>query len=357
MTRQEAENVLDVSPGASPSELKDAYRSKTRENHPDHGGDAEIMKKVNLAYEILTDKSTPSYDRSPSYSPDAPVPTQTRWKAPEEVRVSFKDAKNLAGIPADVEWLFVTRSHTSGYSSDEVQNETLTYLAFGTTDTKLVFVSCVRRIKRDFFVGGVNNSDIWEMTSHEYPKGSPESLASTIVSRTQDVLHRSHVKFNGKVQDIRGKEFNERVFTSIGTRTMAIKDWIANSGLVSSADPSLSNRKVTVDFFIQISLAEKPGYQKPIQDPLYDYQRQTIVVNGREFVLSLEDMKKVVSTRLGGKRLVNAIFGDYIYDESKKSITRMAKGKVLLEWMAKSLTSIPEETREAMASAAAQMKG
>ncbi|MCB9609767.1 MAG: J domain-containing protein [Polyangiaceae bacterium] len=46
-------DVLGISPGASPQEIKAAYRRKARENHPDRGGDSAKFRAVNEAYQTL----------------------------------------------------------------------------------------------------------------------------------------------------------------------------------------------------------------------------------------------------------------------------------------------------------------
>jgi DnaJ-class molecular chaperone len=47
--------LLGVAKDASPEEIKRAFRKKAHEHHPDKGGDAEIFKKVNEAYQTLSD--------------------------------------------------------------------------------------------------------------------------------------------------------------------------------------------------------------------------------------------------------------------------------------------------------------
>ncbi len=47
-----------LSPVFSAAELKTAYRKAAAENHPDKGGDAEQMRLVNAAFELLSSLST-----------------------------------------------------------------------------------------------------------------------------------------------------------------------------------------------------------------------------------------------------------------------------------------------------------
>lgn len=49
-------SLLGVSKNASEDDIKRAFRKKAHELHPDKGGDAEQFKKVNEAYQVLSDK-------------------------------------------------------------------------------------------------------------------------------------------------------------------------------------------------------------------------------------------------------------------------------------------------------------
>ncbi|KAI0646740.1 hypothetical protein C8Q79DRAFT_999870 [Trametes meyenii] len=48
-------DLLEVSPDATETDLKKAYRKKALRLHPDKGGDPELFKEVTHAYEVLSD--------------------------------------------------------------------------------------------------------------------------------------------------------------------------------------------------------------------------------------------------------------------------------------------------------------
>lgn len=47
--------VLGVSPGATPAEIKAAYRALVKHHHPDVGGDDQKIRALNAAWEVLGD--------------------------------------------------------------------------------------------------------------------------------------------------------------------------------------------------------------------------------------------------------------------------------------------------------------
>ncbi|UIP01039.1 J domain-containing protein [Halobaculum sp. CBA1158] len=52
----DARRTLGVDADASESAVKSAYRERVKETHPDSGGDEEEFKRVNRAYEVLTEE-------------------------------------------------------------------------------------------------------------------------------------------------------------------------------------------------------------------------------------------------------------------------------------------------------------
>jgi curved DNA-binding protein CbpA len=56
MARREAFDALGLDGDASQEQIKTAYRDRVKEVHPDSGGDEESFKRVNRAYETLTEE-------------------------------------------------------------------------------------------------------------------------------------------------------------------------------------------------------------------------------------------------------------------------------------------------------------
>ena len=53
MTLERARAILCLSSARNEGDIKSAYRKKARQYHPDLGGDEEMMKDLNLAYDLL----------------------------------------------------------------------------------------------------------------------------------------------------------------------------------------------------------------------------------------------------------------------------------------------------------------
>lgn len=82
MTIHEAYAILGVSPSASATEIKAAYRRRVNETHPDKGGDPAEFIRVRAAYEILM-----AYLSEAIGEEEAPLPPELRAVIDEIVRL------------------------------------------------------------------------------------------------------------------------------------------------------------------------------------------------------------------------------------------------------------------------------
>jgi curved DNA-binding protein CbpA len=99
---------LGVASNATAEEIKAAYRRKARETHPDAGGDAETFRRVQTAYDVLSDaEKRQRYDRDGVVFDDAAgVPT-----AAEIVSRALTDMlTQLADGSQSIEQLDIPRS-------------------------------------------------------------------------------------------------------------------------------------------------------------------------------------------------------------------------------------------------------
>jgi DnaJ-class molecular chaperone len=77
MNSQPPYDVLGLTRDATADDVKKAYRKLAREHHPDKGGDPEKFKKVQEAYEVLSDpEKRQNFDRfgTPDAPPQGPNP-------------------------------------------------------------------------------------------------------------------------------------------------------------------------------------------------------------------------------------------------------------------------------------------
>lgn len=349
MSLEQAKAKLGFPPGSSPTpdEVQKAYRAKIIQNkqvHPDLGGDATAIVELNVAKDTLIGQLTPErgYERA---EPPAGGGGGARWEPPPKEEVSFEEAKNKTGIPTGVTWMFYTDPASSGYSSDESMRRATGYVFYGQTDQKHIFLVVEHVQKEDYYVGGGPGVDIWAMRDFSYPKEEGEALQPAWlygnVVKGFKMMKYVEKKFNSKVREIPdGWHFHEKFPY---TKEISIKHFLVNKGLVSGDDPSVVTRKNVIEFV---------WHEKGLGSD--EKVWITLNINGKDYELSQADTKKFITpNKYRGP--IKVIFPDYFYNDSKKVLTRMpaAKKKKLFEWMAKSLTDLPEAAKKVLETEAA----
>jgi len=382
MSMDHALETLGFPAGATPSdsEVMKAQRQKLSEiGYRGLGGDADPKEatEINVAAEILRGRMKPDPGHS-SPSPHTHYEPPAGYQPPpqkKKVEITFEEAKAKAGVPSGVEWLFVTGMQRSprGYSSDEFSRSDKGWVAVGRTDQKFVFVGVEHSYYATHFVGGEAGHDMHKIYVDEYNTPSqltPSWLYSNIVKSLKGMDF--DVRFNSKVIDARGKTFDEKMPRAGGSE-VSIKHMMVELGMVSDDDPSVSNRKHVVEMKMLTDHAftgeeRKPGYfpQPSTSSHMYwdgkyhgDYYKVSLVLNGKDYDLSETDWNTLCRLKMGGKKLIDAIFGERSYSGDKKNITRMPKAKaaLVLNGLVEHFKDLPPAALAVLAKAADQVKG
>ena len=104
MTVQEALNVLDLDPQqlGDPAVLKQIYRARSLEHHPDRGGSKEKMQQINEAYEVLRRAAPPGggrYRQTPSERAEEELRQEEAFTIVEQgLRATFDEKRFTAHI-------------------------------------------------------------------------------------------------------------------------------------------------------------------------------------------------------------------------------------------------------------------
>lgn len=370
MSLSKAKELLGLPPGSTPSEseITRAWRQKMFENHPDRGGDEEKAVEINIAKEVLEGKRSPSGEQSTTPGDPWNRPTTTRQRPepqPSEV-ITFEEAKAKAGIPGDIDWMFVTVGHSSGYSSDEFRRYVTGWAAVGQTNHTYVCVAVEHLSKEDYFIGGgpsINNYSIKMVTSFGGTASPDPQVFTSLVTSGWRTFQWLEKKFNGKVVRADNWKFGDRL--PVGHPT-TIKNLLLDLGMVQEG-------KVARKFVVELGYEEafsvrdtEPGGLSAnkgfvvykADDPVYGKAvKFTLVINSHEYILKENDTIKLLKFRINGKSLLRRVFGEYARHSRPKMLTKLrGDGKAILEWMGQNLHDLPSDVRDNLAAAAAQMK-
>jgi curved DNA-binding protein CbpA len=363
MSMDKAWEILGLPPNASKADIDKAYRDLAFKLHPDrNAGDDEKFKELGIAKATIEGEARPSYDHRTS-EPESEI--RINPKPPVHNTVTFEEAISKAGVPSGVEWLFVTPTQrgSSGWHGNSSSLSDTYFVAYGRTDAKHVFVAVHNHSRTSEWIGGATYDDISTARSNEYPIKAEEGtnpawLYGNVVRALKDVGFGG--RFNSKVTDAKGWKLSDRLPSG---SDVSIKHWLVNSGQVAGDAPAVAGRKQVVEFMIAKTIMgdKKPGYYPAPKSTSNfwngeyhgDYYKFTLIINGKNYELGEDDTAKF----LGLKGGLEAMFGTYYYDGSKKMLTRMPKGKKVLTWMAAMFKGLPDDAQAALQAAAEQMKG
>jgi hypothetical protein len=254
----------------------------------------------------------------------------------EKEEVSFEKAKDMAGVPSGVTWVFKTDTMHGGYGDKSV----IGFVIYGKTDSKHIFVGVENYSNRNAFTG--EDTDVWSMRVYDYPLSGKTvaELAPKVIREAFGDFKHCDRKYNAKVQMLDGETTFKQQLATRMTRSIAFKDAMVMLGEVNQ-DHAWANRKLTVEIRLKSAGA---GYN--------DYS-VILTINGKDYDLGTEAYKKLDANY--GK-VKNLIFGDYAYEDSKKVITRMQKAKPILKWLAEKVAT-DDDLKQALLAAAEQAKG
>ena len=356
MSMADALETLGLPAGSSPTpeEVKKAQRQMAFRHHPDRGGDAKKQIEVNVAADILLGRERPTgggYTSTPEDYGYGGYSAGPAAKPPREEIVTFEEAKSAAGIPSSIEWLFVTTTHSSGYSSDEFTNRAMGWVAVGQTDKAWVFVAAENWHRQDHVPGGTRGKkDIWEMYSHAIPKGQPVTarLFYGEVRKAWKSFEYMEKRFNSKVVPADGWTFSERLPKG---NNLSIKNFLLNFGLMTEEALGGAPRKYEIKVNYERGDRQNPGagfYVPKYQDPY----KLHLIINGKEYTLPERAVAQLTKLRPKmGKDFMDWMFGDYYYGGETKVLTRKREGKQVMAWMAEHLSGLPEWVTQALVAA------
>ena len=134
MTERQAEDLLNSRRGDPELDIK--YRRLAMNNHPDRGGDTDLMKKINTAYQILSSKVSPASNQiEPSYKGQSDsFKSKTSFTGVEECKNAIEEKSKTSGPTKPyVFWIwdgdyFIgsfsanTNANTFGFAGETIQN-------------------------------------------------------------------------------------------------------------------------------------------------------------------------------------------------------------------------------------------
>jgi hypothetical protein len=153
-------------------------------------------------------------------------------------------------------------------------------------------------------------------------------------------LLKPDTRFNNLAHTLGGSSY-------LGSTPVAFKDALVQLGEIGSDDPLVKNRKLVVEL-------QTRGRLEGVKGPfgITDIYRLLFVINGKEYPVSDAGC---AALQADSRKFMDPIFGDYVYNNSRKTVTRTKNAKAVLEYAATKLTSESQELRDLLKQAAEQL--
>jgi len=160
-------------------------------------------------------------------------------------------------------------------------------------------------------------------------------------------------KFNSKVTPAEGWKFNSS--PPRGGRSLSIKNFLFNSGLMSEEGTSAAPRR----YKVEIQGIEHRSYSdEPVPSDFYEPKwgdpiKFVLVINGKDYELSKAATEKLYKLRIKGKDFTDWVWGSS-YGKPIKVLSLKREGKEVMAWMAEKLPGLPSWVQDALTAASTQ---
>lgn len=359
MSLQEAYKTLGVTPGATPDEIKAAYRTKAFAAHPDRGGKTEDLVAINVAKEILDGKTRPDGGRGAPARPYSDAYEDTRKEREEAAKkerarqealsVTFAQAKSDA--PPGVDWKFRSTElyvgQASAYVKAKVPCYVTSWVLYGQTADKHVFM-LVENAQASYELSSGYKE--WSMgpvktfpLSMDLTKLAPKvikEMATSSLGKLSDGKPKAPTKFVN-ISELAQPEFRN---TRAG---VALKDILIGLNLVKT--DNLPQRKTVVEIEGKLNDARYKARPKGFYNtlsiaPFYDF---TLFVNGKSYPLAESTIANLAKFGTDGFIFWAMLYSQVQYDFTRRRVITKLKGRgttySILEMLEKSLTTEPSE--------------
>lgn len=256
MSMSEAKQILGFPPtyNPTPEEVTKAYREMAFKHHPDRGGDPSKMVEVNVAKDLLQGKGRATW--TPEPAPRRQPPPQAEPDATLEGQ-TFEAAMADSGVPANVEWKFVSIPEWYWETSQHPGHRVWTL--YGQTDQKHVFLAIKERGESAGTIstdqGRVKIMEDWQTSEIDVPisqdllKIAPKYI-KMIGTGWLDAKPKPARKFVAWPGGKPTKAIITHLPRSGGT---SLKDILVGTGVLNNDDPSVAGRKSVVEVFTKYS--------------------------------------------------------------------------------------------------------